>query len=347
MIVAVTVAMLAACGKTDPHVATAAEALVRVNGQEITLGQLQNEFTATGAAAMATATVPNREVLDKLIDEELLVHAGLEEKLDRDPQVLQALEKARRQIIAQRVQDKLAESVAQPSVSQVRDFYEANPALFARRRIYIFNQFVIARAAFNTSLQTKLDYARTRDDVIAALKAQRISFNDTVLVRPAEQLPMPALPFLTVISRGKVMVFNDQGQTNILQLIDFVEQPTNLQQAAPLIREYLINSKKKELIADQLKELRAAGTIEYLRPLTEATSQTAGTEDKLQSVEPPPALVPVQQPRETVHARRATSAGGSKATEPVRTKEKPQGAMQTADGGTSKYGGKNLADRQN
>jgi EpsD family peptidyl-prolyl cis-trans isomerase len=96
----------------------------KVNGTEISLRQVRS----AGAQASTQA-------LEKVIERELLVQQALQAGLDRDVQVAESVENARRQILAQAYIDRIAAGGA-VSREEVHAFYAENPALFAERRIY-------------------------------------------------------------------------------------------------------------------------------------------------------------------------------------------------------------------
>src|SRR5512146_2004707 len=92
---------LAACGSKDVE-KPASQIAAKVNSGEISVHQLNYVLTRTGASSASPEAAPKirREVLDKLVDQELAVEQALEKKLDRSPEVVMAIESARREILA-------------------------------------------------------------------------------------------------------------------------------------------------------------------------------------------------------------------------------------------------------
>src|SRR5262245_25642936 len=91
-------ALLAAgCERARPIAseAPAGKLAARVNGVEISLQQA-SVFTPSGPGAAGPV-----QALEKVIERELLVQKALAARLDRDPHVLQQLDAARRQVLAQ------------------------------------------------------------------------------------------------------------------------------------------------------------------------------------------------------------------------------------------------------
>jgi EpsD family peptidyl-prolyl cis-trans isomerase len=261
---ALALATLVGCNKSEEPASSSKQVVAKVNGKEITVHQLKNEFAAQSAMGAASKPTMTRATLDSLIDEQLLVELGKERKLNRDPQVIQAEEKAYRQIMIRTLQDSLIASQPQPNNAEIRAFYDQNPGLFSNRRIYTFRQFTVDRTAINDMVKTKLDQSKSREDVSNAFKNANIKYRELVSVRAAEQLPMAALPAMAKMSAGDVAIVNENNDANVIQLMESVEQPATLEQATPIIREYLISAKKRQLTADLLKSLRSTAKVEYV-----------------------------------------------------------------------------------
>jgi hypothetical protein len=102
----------------------------KVNGIEISVRQVRS---ASGAPVLGPSTMG--QALEKVIERELLVQQAIRSGIDRDPQVVEAVDNARRQILAQAYIDKVAAGGG-VSREEVHAFYAQNPALFAERRIY-------------------------------------------------------------------------------------------------------------------------------------------------------------------------------------------------------------------
>jgi len=94
-----TVAMgLCSCSKPDIR-QTASRIAAPVNGEEI--HQIDSAFARNNNMTSDQAGRAATLARDRVIDQELLVQAALESRLNRDAQVARAIERARRQILAQ------------------------------------------------------------------------------------------------------------------------------------------------------------------------------------------------------------------------------------------------------
>jgi len=133
---------LSACGKADEKT-TSSQIAAKVNRNEISVHQVNHAIAQRRDIGAEQAKQAAGEALERVIDQELLVQKALEAKQDRDPQVMQAIESAKRQILAQAYIDKVAIAASTDSQENIEKFYKDNPALFARRRIYHVHELVV------------------------------------------------------------------------------------------------------------------------------------------------------------------------------------------------------------
>ena len=78
-----------------------------------------------------------------MIDQELALQKAEEQKLDREPKVVQQLEAARREIVARAYAERVGDSAPKPTPDEIRKYYEQNPALFKDRRVYSIQELFI------------------------------------------------------------------------------------------------------------------------------------------------------------------------------------------------------------
>ncbi|MPZ44206.1 MAG: peptidyl-prolyl cis-trans isomerase, EpsD family [Betaproteobacteria bacterium] len=257
------VAVLAGCGSEEDK--PASQTAAKVNDDEVTVHQINAELQrlAGNLPQGADTEAATKRILEGLIDQTLLVQQAVEAKLDRDPQVLQQLESSRRQILAQAYVDRQAAgSPATPE--QIKEFYAKHPGLFEHRRVYAFREFVFERAKYSEQLREQLNAAKTPADVSKILNAAGIRYRERNSTRPAEALPIEALPRIAKMNKGDTAAFTDQNVANVLMLLDYAEQPVPMERATQAIQRYLFNQKRREVAQDSAKDLRAKAKIEYV-----------------------------------------------------------------------------------
>jgi len=141
MAFALAATLLVGCGDKKEKAAT--QTAAKVNKEEITVHQINFLLAQQRGLAPAQAASASRAVLERLIDQELALQKADEQKLDRDPRVVQQIDAARREIISRAYLEKIAEGAPKPTPVEVSAYYEAHPALFKERRGYSLQEGAI------------------------------------------------------------------------------------------------------------------------------------------------------------------------------------------------------------
>src|SRR5258708_25978125 len=120
-------AALAACGRTAEPPDPSVRVVARVNGDAISMRGLDGLAPGAGADAARAPLQPDAiRALDRLIDQELLVQEALATRLDREPQVAQAIATATRQVLAQARLERTIAGAAKCSAQEIPQFYRAH-----------------------------------------------------------------------------------------------------------------------------------------------------------------------------------------------------------------------------
>lgn len=267
--VVVAVLVIGGCGKSGPS--KTGQVVAKVNGDEITIHQVNFALSRMGATSEAQAKDASKQALNALIDEELLVKKAVDMKLDRDPQITQAVESARRQILSQAYVEKQMQGLGKPTASEVHDYYTKHPALFEKRRIYRFQELMFeAKPETMKGVKAQLEQGKPLAELARWLQAQKIEFSANESVKPAEQLPLDSLPRIQALKDGQIIVLPAGKAALALQLVVSRDQPLSEEQAKPLIENYLNNKKRIESAQAEVKKLRDTSKIEYLGAFADA-----------------------------------------------------------------------------
>ena len=263
LLTAIAVAvLLTACGEKKDKPAT--QTAVKVNKEEITVHQINAVLQQQRGLKPEQADEAGRRALERLIDQELAVQKAAELKVDRDPRVVQAVEAARREIIARAYVDKIGEGATKPAPAEIKKYYDDNPSLFKERRVYQLQELAIQAAPEQIgALRTKLQAAKNIGEFIDYLKANDIKFNASQAVRAAEQLPMAALPALAKMKDGQATLNPTPTGAQVVVVAGSRAQPVDEERAGKAIEQFLLNERKRKIIADDLKALRSSAKIAY------------------------------------------------------------------------------------
>lgn len=273
--VLVSLAALSGCGGDDKK-KPASQVAAKVNKEEISVHQINAVLSRAGNISQEQAKQASAEVLEKLIEQELLLQKAMEKKLDRDPKTMQALEASRRQIIAQAYLEQLAGGVAKPAADEIKTYYESHPELFSERRIYRLQEIVAAVPADQRpAVQDVIAKSKSMNDVASWMKANNVKFAANVATKPAEQLPLEILPRLHQMKDGQVAAFPNPNGLLILQLVASQTAPVDQAAATPMIEQFLGNKKRSEMVTKEVAALRSEAKIEYVGAFAKPESAPA------------------------------------------------------------------------
>lgn len=287
---------LAACDKGGDSHAKSGQSIVRVNDTEITVHQV-NAVLQTTKVETDKKLEASQKIVSGLIDQALLVEAAKDMKLDRNPNVMTAIEAAKKKILAQAyIQNKVA-NLSKPTDAEVQQYLKENPNVFENRKIYAMDELVFSvKAEHFKSLEALSDEAKTLDEVISWLKQHDVKFTRKKAIHTAERLPKKLLDKMSALSKGELIFVNSPDKIVVGQLIDTRKQPVTLEQSKPLIEMALTNQKRQKAAKRELERLKKQAKIEYLD--TKYASQVAATE-----VEPTKDDASVKSDKEDINAQ--------------------------------------------
>ncbi|MCA0244255.1 MAG: EpsD family peptidyl-prolyl cis-trans isomerase [Proteobacteria bacterium] len=271
-----TAALAAGCGEKKKEPLPGNQVAARVNKDDVTLQQINLVLQQQRNLRPEQADQASRQILERLIDQELAVQKAESLKLDAEPRVQQLLDAARREVVARAYAEKVSEGAAKPSPDEVHQYYVDKPALFSERRVYSIQELAIeARADQVATLRERLAASKTITEFVDHLKANDYRFSANQAVRSAEQLPMPVLEALARMKDGQASVNQGSNGLVVTVLAGSRSQPVSEEQARPAIEQYLLNERKRKLVEEDLKALRAAAKIEYVGSFADAARPPA------------------------------------------------------------------------
>lgn len=261
-VVGAALAGLAACGDKDKD-KKIGQALASVNGEEITTLQLNEELQRANVAP-AQQEAASKQLLQALVDRQLLQNAAAKEQLDRDPKVMQAIERAKALIVAQAYMQKRIGNQAPPSKDAVAAYYATHPDFFAHRKLLSLNELVVAADALTPQARAVADAAHSLDDVAVWFDAKRVPYSRGQSTRSASDLAPALANKLLALSRNQLFLLKEGERGMLVAVSEVKESPLTLAQATPQIAQFLGAQHAREVAEAELARLRAAARIDYL-----------------------------------------------------------------------------------
>ena len=257
--------LLSSCGKVD-NKTPSSQIAAKVNGGEISLYEVNNVAASGNNVVAGQGGSAARQALEQLIERELLAQNALALRLDRDPQIAQAMEAATHQILAQAYLERTIAAASKRGVDEsVRTFYNENPALFERRRIYECRELQASvPEAQRDALKAEIAKGRNLDDLEGWFKSQNLAFDSVTSSRAAEQISLDILPRVSAMKDGQIALFETPTKVSVIHLVHSQDAPLSEQQARPIIEQFLTSRKRLELARAEVKRLREKARIEYV-----------------------------------------------------------------------------------
>jgi EpsD family peptidyl-prolyl cis-trans isomerase len=271
-----SVALLAGCG--DKKEQGPSQTAVKVNKDEITVHQINFLMQQQRGLKPEQAEAASKQILERLVDQQLALQRAEELKLDREPRVVQMVEAARREVLARAYVEKVSEGVAKPTPQEVQKYFDEKPALFKERRVYSIQEISIeSKPEQLEELRTKLAEARNVNAFVEYLKSAGLKFAGNQAVRAAEQLPLNSLDTFAKMKDGQAAIVAAPNGAQVIVLAGSRLQPVTLEQATPAIEQFLLNERKRKVLEEETKALRAAAKIEYVGKYAAAAATAATT----------------------------------------------------------------------
>lgn len=266
--------VLASCGGSKDK--PASQVAVKVNKEEISVHQINFVLQQQRGLKPEQADAASKQILERLIDQELAIQKAQELKVDRDPRVVQQLESAKREIVARAYIERVGEGAPKPTPEEISKYYADKPGLFKDRRIYSIQEMAIeAKPEQVEGLRAKLQSAKTVNDFVEYLKANNFRFAGNQAVRPAEQLPLNMLDTFAKMKDGQAMLLPSANGAQVIVLAGSKSEPVDEARAKPAIEQFLLNDAKRKLIESEVKAMRAAARVQYVGKFAEGAASAA------------------------------------------------------------------------
>jgi EpsD family peptidyl-prolyl cis-trans isomerase len=253
----------AGCGSGNGN-KIATQVVAKVGADEITVDLLNGALSKKQPAASEDVDRLRWETLEGLIDQQVAFQQAVKQKLDQSPEVVLALELARRHVIAQAYRDQIVGVLPPPTDAEARKYYVEHPELFSGRRIFKLDETVITSPDVPVAKLRDMAAARRSPQEIGAfLTKQNARFVARTETLAAEQISMDVLQTLHTLKDGDVAVVESSQSVRMLRIVSSDRAPIDQRAALPGIRSFLSNQRATETLKRDISQLRGVAGIEY------------------------------------------------------------------------------------
>jgi EpsD family peptidyl-prolyl cis-trans isomerase len=271
---------LAGCNRGGGSAGTGdSQVAAQVNQGEISVHQVQTLLRAQPAVAAQWGEQAADRALDVLIEQELAAQAAAKAGLDKQPQVIQSLALAQREVLARAFQDQLAEKARLPDTAAVNQYYDDHPELFGHRKVYQLEETVVRPGSADEvdALVRELPALANPEALKLHLTAKGLRSASQRVTVAAENVPMDWLPKLAKLPVGRSLAATRGGAVVVWTLLSAEEAPMLLAQAKPAIQAALVRQARQDAIQEGMKKLRDEAKIERRQSVAAAQAASVAS----------------------------------------------------------------------
>jgi EpsD family peptidyl-prolyl cis-trans isomerase len=270
---ALTLLFLAGCSKADQ---SGAQVAVRVNADEISMSQLASAVSRLPDTPPERQDKARREALDMLVDQQLAAQMALKQGLEHDPEVLDKLDAARREILARAYLRRVVATLPAPTDDEVQHYYDEHPFLYAQRRYYVLREIAMpakdAPAEALRAMASKISI----DQIAAWLRLHGKTYSGSASQRPAEDIPPGVLEVVSRLRRGDTGVAATADGVFVVHLVETRDAPLEVGVATPRIRRLIAEDRARNAVTRDIAQIKERSSIEYRNVFAEAGSHGSG-----------------------------------------------------------------------
>lgn len=241
-----------------------------VNGDEITLDELNAELNSVNLPPSADKKLAMRQLLQQVVDRRLLAQTAKEQGLDRDPAYITQQRRTNEDLLVRMYAKKSADTIPVPTAAEIDKYIAGHPMVFGSRTRYKLDQIRFEMPADPSRLKS-LEADHSMDAIIASLNSMGIKFQRGGSALDSGSVAPAALKQVTSLPPGEPFITPAGRQIAVSVITGTEPLPVPDAQIRPLAVQALRNDSLNKIGEARLKEARAKGKIEY-QPGYEAPS---------------------------------------------------------------------------
>lgn len=255
--IAASMVILAACNNKAEG-----QTVAVVNGQEITLSELNFELGLANVPAGTDKAAARSQVLQAMIDRRLLAIQAQQEGVDTTPDFISRKRRGEEDLLISMLSAQRLKSVALPGARDTDAFIASHPAMFAKREVWDLSQIQFEPPA-DRAIQAEIDKTQSFPALLAVLQkhditvAQQKNRLDTAIV-PAELFQK-----ISAIPDGEPFIVRVGNRAIASVIVAREPKPILGDQARPVAANVMRKEQSAKDMANRVSTLRKAAKIEY------------------------------------------------------------------------------------
>lgn len=254
----------------------AGQVAASVDGDEITLTELNTELANARIPDNADKKAIQREALQRIVERKLLANAARKDALDQTPEFIVRRQQLEDALLVQLLSQKVARGIKVPTAADTDKYIAANPNMFANRVIYAVDQIRFPTPARDDYLK-QLGAAKSMDEVLKVLNTLNIKFERGNVAVDSAQVPLPMLTQIQKVPAGEPFVVPMGNMVAVSLITGTKPAPMGGEQVRPLAANAVRNTELAKALQARLQSERGQAKIEYQPDFTPTAATKAGT----------------------------------------------------------------------
>jgi EpsD family peptidyl-prolyl cis-trans isomerase len=231
-------------------------------GGKITLNDLEKELEALPPAVKTRYSSPQgkREFLEQLVQQRLILNKAHEEGIDRDPEILQIVESHKRNLIQNKIMQKIATKSVDITEDDIRKYYDTNIKEFTYPERYCLKRLSVKERTKGMQILGELKKNKIKfEDAVSKYSEDPLSKTrggDIGCIQANQRPDVPQEVFkLKKGALSGLIEFNNYFHIYLVRDI-LPQQTQTYDNAKEGIRMRLANMKRREMYESFIKELK-------------------------------------------------------------------------------------------
>jgi EpsD family peptidyl-prolyl cis-trans isomerase len=246
-------------GAKDPHL------LAHGKDFEVTIPELEQLLRAAPRVERDRIASARRTLLERLVDEKLLAEAATDAKLDRQVETMQAIEAARRGILARAFAERIASDAPRPSPTEIEAAYRREAAA-GRTRALVIDELRASAAAPALAEFARIFDSGGLDALAGRLTAAGLPSGRARTRLAAEDLPGVPPDRLAAFAVGDKVAFRIADIAHFGRIAAIERAPVAPAEARAAIAERLLAERRLALVQKAIGRLRAERAVVVVDP---------------------------------------------------------------------------------
>lgn len=233
-----------------------------VNGEEITIGELNAELASANVPASADKKTVMPQLLQRIVDRRLMSQRAAEQGVDKTPEYIAQQRRLNEDLLIGLSSKRQADSIRLPDQRAIDAFIAANPAMFADRAVLTLDQLQFA-APTGADQLARLRNDHSIDALAASLKAMGVVFVRTPAKLDTASVPTDVLRQIYALPAGEPFIVPIGGRMYASVITGRESADASPEDSRRIAVEAIRRQSLGTTLERELKQLRSAAKIEY------------------------------------------------------------------------------------